>query len=223
MSESVPPTLDGLPPIDHDSRVYHALIDDYQFLQRHFPRAVTQHVLPYEHDGRQGYEYLFTVGEPMRAEDVFGVGRSLEVGGPSDYSSLRSVKGAVRPTIVTNIDKHPKPGVEVDEIVDAGRMHYPSQSLHTILAMALPGLQREQADEQKTLRPDFLREAHRVLEPGGFLLMSAASKADVEDALSLGFTLEQGNGCIVARMAALEENPQPEVMTHMEFEILLHA
>lgn len=201
-------------------------VDDYQFLASRFPGAVRTTERPYEIDGRPGHEFLMQIGEPMEAADVFGRGRSIEVGGPSGYESLRTVKGAFRPTIVTDIAA----GEGVDQVADAADLEFPDRSFSAALAMHLPFFRTSDKPEPHTLHRDFIREAYRVLEPGGMLLMAGANKEDLACALEQGFTLELGNGCVIARLARLDPEPDsgrlewdvPPSRVHMGMEILLH-
>ncbi len=169
------------------------------------------------------HEFIFTVGEPMQANEVFGYRRSLEVGGPSRYDSMRTVRGAFKPTTITNI----MPLEGVDEIADATNLPYPDKSFGTVMAMYLPGVARDTSEYG--LRLAFLKEAHRVLEPGGMLLMRGAIKEDLTNALSLGFGIEMGNGCIYSWLSATETalaqgetavDSDPLTMMYIEF--LLH-
>lgn len=201
-------------------------VEDYQFLAKQFPGSVHAAERSYEIDGRPGHEFLLRVGEPMDASDVFGRGRSIEVGGPSYYGSLKTVKGSFRPTIVTNIAA----GEGVDQIADAADLDFPDSSFSAVLAMGLPFFRTSDKPEPLTLRRDFMNEAYRVLEPGGMLLMTGVRKEDLADALELGFTLELGNGCVIAHLARLDPEPDsgrldwdvPISRAHMNMEILLH-
>lgn len=198
-------------------------IEEYQLLNKLFPDAVHAEDRTYEINGRNAHEFILRVGEPMDASSIFGGGRSLEVGGPSPYAELKTVKGEFRPTIVTNII----PGEGVDQIADAAALEFPDNSFKAVLAMALPIFNTKSSKpEPMNLRPRFIREAYRVLEPGGMLLMEGAKPEDLVTALDEGFAIEQGNGCIRAHMAAMEGSMdlarRNRDLISMNLEILLH-
>lgn len=205
-----------------DEELNRLLVDEYSALDSLFPHSIRQVDQPYMQDGKRMHEFMLTVGEPEYASAIF-TSNSLEVGGPTLRPNLKTVKGEFRPSIVTNIEL----GEGVDEIANAARLHYQGGSFDAVFASNLPGLNREQSADADVamLHDDFMREAFRVLRPGGWLLMSGAGMKDLKSAMRQGFNIEVGNGCIVSRLAITEgvsKGVWEGLLPRMSMEFLLH-